>query len=65
MQVCLVFIERVYISLQRDGYVPIEVGVIMFYRPFANFISGVKICFNAYYRPFAKQEGHDGPKSLT
>ena len=30
MQVCLVFIERVYISLQRYGYVPIEVRVIMF-----------------------------------
>ena len=30
MQVCLVFIERVYISLQRDGYVPIEVGVMLF-----------------------------------
>ena len=30
MQVCLLFIERVYISLQRDGYVPIEVAVIMF-----------------------------------
>ena len=30
MQVCLVYIERVYISLRRDGYVPIIVAVIMF-----------------------------------
>ena len=30
MQVCLVYIERVYISLQRDGYVPNVVAVIMF-----------------------------------
>ena len=29
MQVYLVFIERVYISLQRDGYVSIQVAVIM------------------------------------
>ena len=30
MQVCLVYIERVYISLRRDGYVLIIVAVIMF-----------------------------------
>ena len=30
MQVCLVYIERVYISLQRDAYVPIVVAAIMF-----------------------------------
>ena len=30
MQVCLEYIERVCISLQRDGYVPIVVAVIMF-----------------------------------
>ena len=28
MQVCWVYIERVYISLQRDGYVPIIVAVM-------------------------------------
>ena len=30
MHACLVYIERVYISLQRDGYVPIVVAIIMF-----------------------------------
>ena len=30
MQVCLVYIERVYISLLKDGYAPIVVAVIMF-----------------------------------
>ena len=29
MQVCLVYIKRIYISLQRDGYVPVVVAVIM------------------------------------
>ena len=31
MQVCLVYIERVYVSLQRDGNVLIVVTVIIFF----------------------------------
>ena len=33
MQVCLVCIERIYISLQRDDYVPIVVAVSILFYP--------------------------------
>ena len=45
MQVCFVYIERVYISLQRDGYVPIAVPVMVFNKRRNRFSEMKFLCF--------------------